>query len=66
MAGEGETVKRRYRVVRINPTSVVMEDTGSEEAADAAAGGRGTGRMMSNGMRSSGARIRVRAAAGVC
>ena len=26
MAGEGETLKRRYRVVRINPTSVVMED----------------------------------------
>jgi hypothetical protein len=27
MAAEGETLKRRYRVVRINPTSVVMEDT---------------------------------------
>jgi len=26
MAGEGETLKRRYRVIRINPTSVVMED----------------------------------------
>lgn len=26
MAGEGETVERRYRVVRITPTSVVMED----------------------------------------
>ena len=26
MAGEGETVKRRYRVIRINPSSVVMED----------------------------------------
>jgi hypothetical protein len=26
MASEGETLKRRYRVVRINPASVVMED----------------------------------------
>jgi len=26
MAGEGETLKRRYRVIRINATSVVMED----------------------------------------
>jgi hypothetical protein len=26
MAAEGETLKRRYRVIRINPTSVVMED----------------------------------------
>ena len=26
MAAEGETLKKRYRVVRINPTSVVMED----------------------------------------
>jgi hypothetical protein len=26
MAGEGETVKRRYKVIRINATSVVMED----------------------------------------
>jgi hypothetical protein len=27
MAKEGETVKRRYRVVRIGVNSVVMEDT---------------------------------------
>ena len=26
MAAEGETVKTRYKVIRINPTSVVMED----------------------------------------
>lgn len=26
MAGEGETVNKRYKVIRINPTSVVMED----------------------------------------
>jgi hypothetical protein len=31
MAAEGETVKRRYRVVRINANSVVMEDTEFKE-----------------------------------
>jgi hypothetical protein len=30
VAKEGETVKRRYRVVRIGATSVVMEDTESK------------------------------------
>jgi hypothetical protein len=30
VAKEGETVKRRYRVVRIGVTSVVMEDTDSK------------------------------------
>jgi hypothetical protein len=27
LGAEGETVERRYRVVKINPTSVIMEDT---------------------------------------
>jgi hypothetical protein len=30
LAGEGQTVKRRYRVVRIGPKSVLMEDTESK------------------------------------
>lgn len=30
VAKEGDTVKRRYRVVRVGPTSVVMEDTESK------------------------------------
>jgi hypothetical protein len=30
VAKEGDTLKRRYRVVRVNPNSVVMEDTESK------------------------------------
>ena len=44
VAGEGETVKRRYRVVRIGVSSVMMEDVESKRQQPLAAGGRG-GRM---------------------
>ena len=30
IASEGETLKRRYKLVRISPTSVLLEDTESK------------------------------------